>query len=776
MMIRNLLLVVAVVVLMVNYVDAINDCSATKSVIPTSTITKVIFKFTCNAVDIPNPSLPAIHGSTSSDFNEINLSPNFFSILPLNQLCLYTNVYSINLSYNQIAGLSNAFISLACLSGLKSLDFSYNSIMTPLLARDFADSLAGTLIYLNLNNNQIPYIQTSTFMRADGTSRFPNLLFIGLANNQLKTLDLLWPLSLPNLVLQVDIKNNQIDTLVNELGKKYTDSSFSHSLTGYRYVDCTGNSLKSISDWNLLQYGLNTAADFEAFLTRISNFDFRATSGSPFLSCYCPSSGLYLNTWYPSIKSALNMDAPINKLACANMKSMNIFAFPCAITNTSASAPHKVGSANLFAAAGLGAGVGASSSDGSSTSKTDSSRYLLLLLLLIPFSILLLILLFCFFGRTCQLLVFRLFKLPVCPCLRPDSGSMADDSGKSYDAAICYSDYDEKWIDRDLIPKITELRRGYNLKKISLSQRVTKDIENEFKSCRRLILIFSKQFIEREWDSQQRLHKILKRSCLDDSNSILMAVNKSNLTDQTLRRLIVSSLKSEEDSATSKSNLVNAGNEDRTHSDDDAASAIGPVNFLNFMRNQLKFQMIRSLTLNDIEVINYESSRFWTQFVYLMPYKRESRQKDKISEIKMEKPKQTPSFRYSDEHEYNSKSDSLPRFKKDLDDDFRLPPRINRHDEREMNNEMNESGELNYEGSTLRLKRSNRNKPRHRSDESLDRMDRQRISYLDYGDYASVPRDSQRSRSNDHHHQQHSRSKPIYEDDFESDLKYMNRK
>ena len=310
-----------------------NVCSNIKTIIPstTTTVTKVIYTFTCTSSVAPNPTLPSLAGCNQLDFNEMNLSPNFYNQLPLTQLCTYTNVYSINLSSNQFTVLTGAFVLLACLPNLRSIDFSYNQVATPIMATDFADSLASTLVYLNLNNNQIPYVQSSTFISNSGTSRFPNLLYIGLANNQLKSFDMLWPLALPNLVLQVDVRNNPITHLVNELGKPYNDTIFATPMSGYRNVDISNNKINSISDFNLLQYGLYTVSDFQCFLTKIQNYDLRLTSRKPSLCCTCPSGGLYTNTWYSAFCNKINNNYIILDLYCVNMKSQ-IFNFDCPVS------------------------------------------------------------------------------------------------------------------------------------------------------------------------------------------------------------------------------------------------------------------------------------------------------------------------------------------------------------------------------------------------------------------------------------------------------------
>ena len=235
----------------------------------------------------------------------------------------------LDLSFNQITSVTDVFKSIStCLPVLQILDLSYNLINTPLIATDFNDAFGLNIGSLSLNNNQIPSIDTGVFFKQDGTSRFPSLYNLNLANNQIKIFDLIWPLSLSKINVQVSLANNPINAISNQLGKTFTDATFVN-LTGSQTVDITNNQLTSLSDSVFFQY-VHSASQFQYFLYKISNYNFKQTVNQ--LSCACPTAtGLYTVYWYQSFKnSLLSKSAPIYQLNCSN-QAYYIFDFPCQV-------------------------------------------------------------------------------------------------------------------------------------------------------------------------------------------------------------------------------------------------------------------------------------------------------------------------------------------------------------------------------------------------------------------------------------------------------------
>ena len=198
------------------------------------------------------------------------------------------------------------------------------------MATDFNDSLALTLVSLNLNNNKIPFLDTGVFFKQDGTSRFPTLYYLGLANNQIKSFDMLGPMSLSAPSFTVTLANNPIQTISNQLKKTFTDNVFQNVTGANQIVDISNTNLTSLSDAAFFEY-VHSATQFQYFLYKISNYNFKHTVNK--LVCNCPvATGLYTVYWYQSFKSAVqSQTAPIYQLTCSNTATY-IFDFPCTVS------------------------------------------------------------------------------------------------------------------------------------------------------------------------------------------------------------------------------------------------------------------------------------------------------------------------------------------------------------------------------------------------------------------------------------------------------------
>jgi Leucine-rich repeat (LRR) protein len=291
---------------------------------------RIIYSFNCEPTTSPNPIFQVVNGSSLIEYNEVDLSPNVFTAVPVNQLCDFKYTYLVDLSFNKLNSFDSTFITLKCLSYLKNLDLSNNFISTALTADIFDDQLASQIQSLNLSFNQIPSVETALFIRANNTARFPHLTYLGLAKNSLKEFDLLWPLALPSPRLKVDLKLNRIEKLINQLNKSFKDKLFQYDMTGDRHLDATTNSLQTFSDDNLLIYGIQSAKDFRAFLNKISNYDFRQSNLARVFICYCPPSGLFTVTWYKAFSHMIDLNRPIYQLYCSgSATNINVFNFSC---------------------------------------------------------------------------------------------------------------------------------------------------------------------------------------------------------------------------------------------------------------------------------------------------------------------------------------------------------------------------------------------------------------------------------------------------------------
>ena len=237
----------------------------------------------------------------------------------------------MDLSQNQIINMTQRFKTLSCLKSLTRLDLSSNAITTPLMDSDFDNSFRTTLKWLSLSNNRIPSIDSNVFMYSNGTTKFPNLSYLDLSYNLIKVLDILWPMSIPDLNLFIDLSTNPIETLKNQLNANFT-SNFFVPMTQNRSIDVTDNNIVLFDDTQLWQYNIGTSANFQTLLTKLSNFDFRQTNNK--LTCFCPiATGLYTVYWYGQIsKNFVNNQSPIFQLYCSNINNKYIFDFNCTVS------------------------------------------------------------------------------------------------------------------------------------------------------------------------------------------------------------------------------------------------------------------------------------------------------------------------------------------------------------------------------------------------------------------------------------------------------------
>ena len=115
----------------------------------------------------------------------------------------------------------------------------------------------------------------------------------------------------------------------------------------------------------------------------------------------------------------------------------------------------------------------------------DSNKYYyLLFLLFIPLMLLLLLAFCCCCGRCTQVFTHSSCDLLLCPCSRPKDSHK--DNPNKYDATICYSEYDETWLDEQFIPCMTQFENNYKIHKLSLYNRSSDKISRENKKIKHL--------------------------------------------------------------------------------------------------------------------------------------------------------------------------------------------------------------------------------------------------------------------------------------------------
>jgi hypothetical protein len=315
--------------------DSLSNCTTKKFRIPIqSTLTRTIYEFNCFSFQQKNPTFPKLKNSLLVEYTEIDLSPNVFTEIPIVQICEFKYIDLLDLSSNQITNLNGAFVHLKCLRFLNKIDLSNNQIDTPLLAADFDDNFAAQIQSLNLSSNRIKFIETLTFLKKEGSTRFPNLKYLNIENNLIKEFDLLWPLTLPSSSLIITLKQNPIDTLFNQNNKSFDDPIFNNPMIGNRFVDLVDNKLQFLDDSNLLQYGLKSPNDLKEFLRNISNYDMRQSNFVPTFQCYCSNGSIehQVVTWFRSFSQGFKSESPIYKLYCSNIANRSfILDYKCQV-------------------------------------------------------------------------------------------------------------------------------------------------------------------------------------------------------------------------------------------------------------------------------------------------------------------------------------------------------------------------------------------------------------------------------------------------------------
>jgi Leucine-rich repeat (LRR) protein len=112
------------------------SCSLTKFVQGSD----YIFSYQCYAPNIENPPLPWRGGSLPSEFNYLQLSPNFYKNISSSDLCQFINILTLDISFNQLTSIVSLFNAFNCYTKIKSLIASNNQISTPLLSKQICPS------------------------------------------------------------------------------------------------------------------------------------------------------------------------------------------------------------------------------------------------------------------------------------------------------------------------------------------------------------------------------------------------------------------------------------------------------------------------------------------------------------------------------------------------------------------------------------------------------------------------------------------------------------
>jgi hypothetical protein len=96
---------------------------------------------------------------------------------------------------------------------------------------------------------------------------------------------------------------------------------------------------------------------------------------------------------------------------------------------------------------------------------------------------------------------------------------------KKFDATILYSEYDDSWVESNLISIIKKLGKPYKINKMTTFHtcKLEKDQIEKLTQSKRVILIISKNFIKEEWKSDS-VQNILKYICTHDSDCVIVPI------------------------------------------------------------------------------------------------------------------------------------------------------------------------------------------------------------------------------------------------------------
>ncbi len=217
----------------------------------------------------------------------------------------------------------------------------------------------------------------------------------------------------------------------------------------------------------------------------------------------------------------------------------------------------------------------------------------------------------CCCGRCTQVFTHSSCNLLLCPCSRPKDSSK--DNMKIYDATICYSEYDENWLDEQFMPCLSQFENNYKIHKLSLynrsSDKISRENEKVLRSSKRIILIFSRKFLKEEW-SNNSFRNVLRDICIDKNNKycVLIVVNVGALTqsdiDYHLRYLEMPD-----------KHLNDLANYSRGSEEGDSFPVLKKKSIWSRIGDRCRY----NFGLKKIETLQISDRSFWRKFLYVMP-------------------------------------------------------------------------------------------------------------------------------------------------------------
>ena len=202
------------------------------------------------------------------------------------------------------------------------------------------------------------------------------------------------------------------------------------------------------------------------------------------------------------------------------------------------------------------------------------------------------ILFVCCFGRWCSTWCFDSCSVKCCSCFRPDEDKDALTAGKSYDLSVCHSETDERWVEEKFLPQFSDYSRGYKIHKLKMNNGPNLDKEQVeiLRSSKRIIIVFTKNFVSNEW-SNQDFRSLIKDITVNDPYCVVVPVNVGEVTQEEVDKYM--------------KELTDDGEK---------------KNAVQKARAKLQENIRHNCGLKDVESLNWQRDSFWKKLSYIMPF------------------------------------------------------------------------------------------------------------------------------------------------------------
>ena len=223
------------------------SCSLASNVLTISSCNQSSISFTLPSNFSANAELSSV--------TEISAPNCLIQSFPEN-ICQYSGLTILDLSYNQIRQLNNS--NFKCLKNLSTLRLNNNLISS--INSDSFSNLTN-LNYLYLENNKLTDIPNFLFYK-----HLVNLRTIDLSSNLLTTMEL-WPTYLPSIIT-INLKYNMIQNFTNKFSWFLAASMDLPAFNPFTVIDLEYNNITSLDDRTIQQYGICSFNDYSIFLNK----------------------------------------------------------------------------------------------------------------------------------------------------------------------------------------------------------------------------------------------------------------------------------------------------------------------------------------------------------------------------------------------------------------------------------------------------------------------------------------------------------------------------